>query len=313
MRKLHMINFDKNKITLIAYLILAISLPSLLGKSWAQDPKNQKIRPSALIPQEETLFNNPSNTLPAAFRNGRLRYFVLADDTKHISQISFDFETALEVWVLSFQISSIELVRVNSIEDADLVLNVSAKALHPKGWQSSGAHAYFSNHKVRKDKIIPVIELQSAEQEIEWVTIQSASEKEAIAWSRKRGVQALTPIQNILGKPDSPKAVAAYILKNKSNIYDGRSVKLLDKKVRLVFGTLLHELGHVFGLDDLYDHSKNVYRIPKYRSIMGDLNWRSLYPTAIDIKRVQRGLSLKPSACANKIIGNANEELDLMP
>lgn len=274
--------------------------------SWAARPQDKRVRSSAFMPQNETLFNHPDNTLPLAVRSGRIQYFILSENEAAISQLSFDVEAALKVWVKALRIAPVDINHAASIGEADIVINVRSTALNSHGWTFSGSGAYFSDHQVRADKIVPVIELRSAEEGLSsddrWVTVQQALQDKSVAWSRNRGAEALTPIKAILGEAASPEDVADFVMRHKSNILDGKSIKIGNQNARLVFGTLVHELGHVFSLDDLYDYPGNIFYVPKYKSVMGDQDWKPLYPTAIDRARARKALGIGTNPCLKSIL-----------
>ncbi|MBI3544327.1 MAG: hypothetical protein HY075_13735, partial [Deltaproteobacteria bacterium] len=86
---------------------------------------------------------------------------------------------------------------------------------------------------------------------------------------------------------ETPAAVASRLVERKPVIIYGDLAKAKGEYRRIVFWTFLHELGHAFGLADLYAYPGNEGKAPEYASIMRDMEWAPLVPTKTDLERVR--------------------------
>ncbi len=245
--------------------------------------------------------------LPAALNRGVVRYYFISDVEVPVAELAFDFETALYSWLQSLDFQGVRVVPAQSSADADIVIHFGPKPYLelPEGMRGHSAHHYRDPYGMRKDKIISVIEVSSvppAGNDTPWTAIREARAQHGLTLSMIDGKKTKVTLAEVFGEGSTPDQVARHLVAQKPNIDLGEFVYAGNGYKRVLFWTFLHELGHAFGLADLYAYPGNEYDTPDYPSVMRDMKWALLVPNAADIEHVSR--HMKDSGLCEKLLSS---------
>ncbi|MBI3555535.1 MAG: hypothetical protein HY074_04660 [Deltaproteobacteria bacterium] len=229
--------------------------------------------------------------LPAALGRGLVRYHFISDVDVPTAELAFDFETALYSWLQSLDLPNVRLAATAESADADIVIHYGPKPYLelPEGMRGHSAHHYRDAYGMRQDKIISVIEVKPAAtngDEYPWTSIREARAQDGITLSLIDGKKTKVTLTEIFSSSRSPDQVAHHLVATQPNIDLGEFVYAGNGYKRVLYWTFLHELGHAFGLADLYSYPGNEYDEPDFSSVMRSVKWPLLVPSPADLVHV---------------------------
>lgn len=285
----------------------ALGFASLCAGLWSVAPG--AVCQGAELPRRTSAFTervwlggNKTAVLPQALNHGELRYYIRWDGTGPTLDLSFDFETAMTMWADVLGIK-LELTRVRAPAEADFVLSIGATSL-TGSW--SGRAQYLGPYAHVGGRDLPVIEMKSEHQHptmglLHWTSIPQMR------------AEAASGAGDLFGPEGSARETAEFIRRHHSMMTSGGAVELGGKTQMLAYAMLIHELGHAFGLADLYVYDGNSYTKgnrfaePKYKSIMARSAMAPLYIPAVDRNRVRAHVGssglVYQSLCQSLLLG----------
>lgn len=264
----------------IGFLWFFLCLPS---SSWGARP----------VYSSPVWYDGDANgALPRAIGRGILYYKIERDDASPRVDLEFDFETAAYVWLQALAFHRVALVRTESREQMDVLIHFSPTAYLPEGFRTN-AHHYRDPYGARPDEVTNAIELKS--DGAAWTSLPEAWDADFKTLTLREGRETPTTVRELFGRMRSSRELARRILDEKPEMIEGELVwerpRDARRSRRVSYWTFLHELGHAWGLADLFVYGDPLRQEKRYRSVMSNPLWRPLLPTPVDVARVRRHIA----------------------
>ncbi len=226
---------------------------------------------------------NPAAALPAALNKGVVRIAFLQTDGGPALDLAFDFEAALRSWLLRLDFSAVRIEQVKHINEADLVLHYGPEPLHSVG---SRPRAFHYRAPMEDGRIVSIVHVSSA-QNPDLVSLRAglALGNPRVKWRGADREIRITPLSELYGKAENPDAVSRQLIDNQGNGRLGGWFQAEEGIKEIAYWTMVHELGHAFGLGDQYARDGFVPE-DLGATVMTDGGYRPLVPTDLDVSRV---------------------------
>jgi hypothetical protein len=220
-----------------------------------------------------------------------ISYFTYTEMEQDVPNIETDLQIAIQVWLKLLKLDDVKIEKATEKANANIVLHVGKKTLANRYYFSDHpAHTTFIFSWFGKHGYVPLIEMNSnyvsGGKTFRWISVSDACTKNASANIKADGVSKKILVKELFGDCKNPKDIVSAILANKGKITDWNLVEVDKEKFFLDYNVLIHEIGHVFGLKDMYN-TKNIQMLISDPTVMGNMENTALYPSAEDLAAVR--------------------------
>jgi hypothetical protein len=220
-----------------------------------------------------------------------ISYFTYTEADQDVPNIETDLQIAIQVWLKLLKMDDIKIEKATEKANANIVLHIGKKTLANRYYFSDHpAHTTFIFSWFGKHGYVPLIEMNSnyasGGKTFRWISVSDACTKNASANIKADSIPKKILVKELFGDCKNPKEIVSAILANKGKITDWNLVEVEKEKYFLDYNVLIHEIGHVFGLKDMYN-TKNIQMLTTDPTVMGNMENTALYPSPDDITAVR--------------------------
>jgi hypothetical protein len=220
-----------------------------------------------------------------------ISYFTYTEHEQDIPGIETDLQVALTMWLKLLKLDDVKIEKVSEKSKANIVLHIGKKTVANRYYFSDHpAHTTFIFSWFGKHGYLPLIEMNSnyvsRGNTFRWISISEACSKNAFVNAKVNGTLKRMPLKELFGDCQNPQEIYSAILKNKNKITEWNYTEIDHEKFFLDYNVLIHEIGHVFGLRDLYD-TRSIRMLTGEPTVMGNMENTALYPSPGDVAAVR--------------------------